>query len=226
MHGRSYTPDITNGVGVRLICEVCKIEQKHTVLRSVRKKDEYDHETAITEYEIVQCLNCDELSFRKEYSDSETYYYDHETDEQAHEFVVDVYPSRTAGRFKLKGVSLLPPLVRVAYEELIQALNGGQKILAGLGVRVLIEMVCKDKNAQGNNLYKKIDDLVGMGVLSSAGSEILHKLRSMGNDSAHEARPSSAEQLSLAMDVVDNLLDGVYIHPKMAATVFPAKSPV
>ena len=226
MHGRSYTPDKTNGVGVRLICEVCKIEQKHTVLRSVRKKDEYDHETAITEFEIVQCLNCDELSFRKEYSDSETYYYDHENDEHIHEFVVDVYPSRTAGRFKLKGVSLLPPLVRAAYEELIQALNGGQKILAGLGVRVLIEMVCKDKNAKGGNLYKKIDDLVAMGVLSSAGSEILHKLRSMGNDSAHEARPSSAEQLNLAMDVVDNLLDGVYIHPKMAATVFSVKNPV
>lgn len=226
MHGRSYTPDKTNGASVRLICEVCKIDQKHTVVRSVRKNDEYDHERAITEYEIVQCLNCDELSFRKEYSDSETYYYDQEADEHIPEYTIDVYPSRTAGRFKLKGIHFLPPLVRAAYEELIQALNGGQKILAGLGVRVLIEMVCKDKNAEGNNLYKKIDDLIRMGVLSSAGSEILHKLRSMGNDSAHEARPSSAEQLSLAMDVVDNLLDGVYIHPKMAATVFPVKSPV
>lgn len=226
MHGRTYTHDNTNGATVRLICEVCKIIQKHAVIKSVRRTDEHDHETAITEYEIVQCLNCDELSFRKEYSDSETYYFDHESDENIHEFTVDVYPSRTAGRFKLKGIFFLPPLVRAAYEELIQALNGGQKILAGLGVRVLIEMICKDKSADGGNLYKKIDDLVRMGVLTPAGCEILHKLRSMGNDSAHEARPSSSDQLSLAMDVVDNLLDSVYIHPKMAATVFPVKDQV
>ncbi|QJI38260.1 DUF4145 domain-containing protein [Pseudomonas sp. ADAK13] len=223
MYKRTYIEGETKGATVRLICEVCKIEQKHNVVQSVRRKVEDDYDTALTEYEIVQCLNCDDLSFRKEYTDSNSADYDPEIDEVVYYSVIDVYPSRTAGRFRLKGIQHLPVKVRAAYEELIQALNGGQKILAGLGVRVLIEMICKDKNAEGGNLYKKIDDLVRMGVLAPAGSDILHKLRSMGNDSAHEARPSTSEQLNLAMDVVDNLLDSVYIHPKMAATVFPEK---
>ena len=222
MSGRSYSFDKTNGAIVRLVCEVCKINQKHTVVKSVRRTDEDEYETAITEYEIVQCMNCDDVSFRKEYSDSNTYEYDHDANEPIYEYVVNVYPSRTAGRFKVKGAVYLPLLVRSAYDELIQALNGGQKILAGLGVRVLIEMICKDKSAVGDNLFKKIDHLVQLGVLTPVGSGILHKLRSMGNNAAHEAMPSTSEQLNLAMDVVDNLLDSVYIHPQLAASVFPA----
>lgn len=224
MYKKTYVEDLTNGATVRLICEVCKIEQKHNVVKSMRRRVEDDYDKEITEYQIVQCLNCDDLSFRKDYSDSNSTEYDPETDEVVYYNIVDVYPSRTAGRFRLKGVHYLPAKVRAAYEELIQALNGGQKILAGLGVRVLIEMICKDKNSKGQNLYDKIEDLVRIAVLTPAGSDILHKLRSMGNDSAHEAISSTAEQLNLAMDVVDNLLDSVYIHPKMADTVFPKKN--
>ncbi|MCH5508858.1 DUF4145 domain-containing protein [Pseudomonas syringae] len=221
MDGVTFSHGNTTTLKRRLICEVCKISQKHIVLTSVRKKDEYDTITSITEYEVVQCDNCNDISFRKESSNSEEYYYDPELDEHVFQLDVSVYPYRTAGRFKLKGVNILPIKVKAAYEELIQALNGGQKILAGLGVRVLIEMICKDKKAEGVNLYKKIDNLVSLGVLTPSGSDILHKLRSMGNDSAHEAHVSSADQLSLAMDVVDNLLDSVYVHPKLAVSVFP-----
>ncbi|WIN05187.1 MULTISPECIES: DUF4145 domain-containing protein [Pseudomonas] len=221
MDGITYIQNHTSNMSRRLICETCKIDQKHIVLTSVRKRDEYDLIFAITEYEVVQCQNCDDISFRKESSNSEEYHYDLELDRNVHYVDVAVYPYRTAGRFKLKGVSILPIKVKAAYEELIQALNGGQKILAGLGVRVLIEMICKDKKAEGENLYKKIDNLVSLGVLTPSGSYILHKLRSMGNDSAHDAHVSSADQLNLAMDVVDNLLDSVYVHPKLASSVFP-----
>ncbi|AYL84168.1 DUF4145 domain-containing protein [Pseudomonas syringae pv. actinidiae str. Shaanxi_M228] len=67
-------------------------------------------------------------------------------------------------------------------------MNGEQPILAGLAVRILIEMICKNQSAGGKNLFAKIDDLKSKGVLTTSGAEILHKLRSMGNDSAHEAK--------------------------------------
>lgn len=223
MYKTKYIEDATKGAAVRLICEVCKIEQKHSVVKSIRRQsgDEYEEES--TDYEIVQCLNCDDLSFRKDSTDSSSVGYDPDLDEVVIYSVTEVYPSRTAGRFRLKGIHYLPAKVRAAYEELIHALNGGQKILAGLGVRVLIEMICKDKSSEGKNLYEKIESLVRVGVLTPSGSDILHKLRSMGNDSAHEALSSTAQQLNLAMDVVDNLLDSVYVHPKMAESVFSVK---
>lgn len=219
----THEKNATAGKAVRLICENCKIEQQHVVVKSVRKVEDYDYETAHTEYEIVKCINCDQLSFRKEYSSTETYFYDEYGD--AFEYSdVEVFPSRTAGRFKLKNYEHLPISLRMVYEELVQVLNGGQRTLASLGVRVLIEQVCSDKNATGKNLYEKIDNLVEQNVLTNDGAKILHRLRVLGNTAAHEAYPGNSEQLDLAMDVVENLLTSVYIHPRIVDAVFPKQA--
>lgn len=220
MSGHTISNGDTNGATHKALCEVCKIEQRHTVVASARSRWDHEEFSGITEFEVIRCLNCDALSFRKEASDSEGYYYDHEAEEYTSELSVSLFPNRTAGRFKIEGYWSLPPEVRATYDELILAMNGEQPILAGLGVRILIEMICKEQSAVGKNLFAKIDDLKSKGVLTNAGADILHKLRSMGNDSAHEAKPSSAKQLTLAMDVVENLLQSVYIHPVEAKAAF------
>ncbi|MBC3964313.1 DUF4145 domain-containing protein [Pseudomonas simiae] len=220
MTGYSYENGKTDGSIHRAVCESCQIEQRHAVQTSTRVKFESDEFTGITEFEIIRCLNCDSISFRKESSNSEDYYYDPATDEYTSNCDVSLYPNRTAGRFKIEAHWHLPPEVRAAYEEVISAVNGGQPILAGLGVRVLIEVICRDQKATGKSLLAKIDDLKNKGVLTHAGADILHKLRSMGNESAHEAKPSSDKQISLSMDVVDNLLQSVYIHPNEAKSAF------
>ncbi len=220
MSGHTISNGDTNGAKHKALCEVCKIEQRHTVEASARSRWDHEEFSGITEFEVIRCLNCDALSFRKEASDSEGYYYDHEAEEYTSELSVSLFPNRTAGRFKIEGYWSLPPEVRATYDELILAMNGEQPILAGLGVRILIEMICKEQSAGGKNLFAKIDDLKSKGVLTNAGADILHKLRSMGNDSAHEAKPSSAKQLTLAMDVVENLLQSVYIHPVEAKAAF------
>lgn len=218
--GHSYSTGNTNGAEHKALCEVCKIQQRHKVEASARSRWDSDEYTGITEFEVIRCLNCDALSFRKEVSNSEDYYYDHETEEYTSHVDVALYPNRTAGRFKIEGYWHLPPEVKATYDELILAMNGEQPILAGLAVRILIEMICKDQSATGKNLLAKIDDLKSKGVLTNAGADILHKLRSMGNDSAHEAKPSTGKQLTLAMDVVENLLQSVYIHPDEAKAAF------
>ena len=52
-----------------------------------------------------------------------------------------------------------------------------------------------------------------MGVLTKTDAAVLHEIRSMGNEAAHESKPHSDEQLSLAMEVVEHLLKSVYIIP-------------
>jgi hypothetical protein len=92
--------------------------------------------------------------------------------------------------------------------------------LAGIGIRAIVETVCKDKESSGRNLASKIDDLVTQGVLTRDGANILHKLRTLGNESAHEVTPHDNVQLGLALDVVDHLLTGVYILPHHARAKF------
>lgn len=220
MSGHTYTTGKTTGGQHKALCGTCKIEQRHVVEASARSNWELDDWNGVTEYEIIRCLNCDSLSFRQETTDSEGYYYNHETEEYDVDVSVNLYPNRTAGRFKIDEHWQLPPEVRAIYDELIAAMNSEQPILAGLAVRILIEMICKEQAATGKNLFAKIDDLKNKGVLTNAGADILHKLRSMGNDSAHEAKPSTSKQLILAMDVVENLLQSVYIHPAQAKAAF------
>ncbi len=89
-------------------------------------------------------------------------------------------------------------------------------ILAGIGIRALVESVCKDKNAVGNDLEKRINDLVLKGILTKDEAGILHKTRLLGNRSAHEVAEPTYEELEIAMDIVENLLRNVYIIPERA----------
>jgi hypothetical protein len=92
--------------------------------------------------------------------------------------------------------------------------------LTGVGLRALVELVCKAKNATGGDLYKKIDDLVTKQVLTPAGAKTLHKIRTLGNAAAHEAKPHSERQLGLALEIVDQVLREVYILPKLIGQEF------
>ena len=117
-------------------------------------------------------------------------------------------------------VHYLPSKVQRIYAETLQALNSKSPILAGIGLRALVETVCHEKSAQGANLLQKIDDLTAKSVLTPAGAQILHKIRTLGNAAAHEVKPHSEKQLGLAMDVVEHLLTDVYILPKQVEAEF------
>jgi hypothetical protein len=92
-------------------------------------------------------------------------------------------------------------------------------MLAGIGIRSLIEAVCKEEDAQGSNLKDKIDDLVKMGFLTQSGAEILQKLRLMGNEAVHEMKRHDTRTLGIAFDVVENVLQAVYILPAEAERI-------
>ena len=77
--------------------------------------------------------------------------------------------------------------------------------------------MCKDRGAKGRNLERRLDNLVEQGVLTKADAQILHSLRIMGNDAAHEVKPHKVQDLTLAMDVIENALQSIYILPERAA---------
>lgn len=216
----------TQGKQERLPCSKCDGKTYHIVLLSVDQLgQEHDEQMNLfweEHFQIVQCQGCKTTSFRKWSSNSE----DREQfgpDDFDQIIYKDLYPSRVEGR---KGLDdderLLPPEVQRIYTETLQALNSRSPILAGIELRALVETVCQEKNAIGNNLLIKIDDLTAKRILTPAGAEILHKIRTLGNAAAHEVKPHSEKQLGLALDVVEHLLTDVYILPKQVATQFPS----
>ena len=115
---------------------------------------------------------------------------------------------------------MLPPNVQSIYQETILAIENEQNILAGIGVRALIETICKDLSAEGKDLYNKINSLKEKSIVTKEGVDTLHKLRVLGNDAAHEVKRHNKQQLSLAIQIIEHMLDGTYIIPHKVSKVF------
>jgi hypothetical protein len=140
-------------------------------------------------YEIVTCLGCEDVSFRKNWKSSD----DDDVDQNGEVFPAnhpELFPPRRAGRKRLKREENLPSSVRNIYHEVHLAISNNQRVLAGIGIRALVEAVCAQKKATGGNLEKKIDDLAAKNVLTASAAEILHRTRLLGNMAAHEVRVS------------------------------------
>ncbi len=202
----------------RIPCRNCHVETRHRVLQSVdisgREYSRGELYFAYDDsYQIVQCQGCDDISFRQVHFNSEDFEHDPETDEVVSAATINVYPNRVSGRHKLRQAHFLPFEVSRIYSETHAALCSKQPILAGIGIRALVEAVCQLEEAEGSNLEKKIDSLMTRGILTKAEAEHLHSMRILGNTAAHEVKPHSEIMLSLAMDVVEHLLTTVYILP-------------
>jgi hypothetical protein len=87
----------------------------------------------------------------------------------------------------------------------------GLPVLAGIGIRAIVETVCNDKEATGPNLYEKINSLVTLNLITQTEATVLHDLRFMGNEAAHRVKAHKPAELNLAFGVVEHLLNTVYL---------------
>ena len=214
---KKITSKKVNNETRKIVCGHCNVKTNHKVHASV---EFFWDETDIAVqgydlYEIVSCLGCDTLSFRLASTNSE----DVEIDEKgnySYPEIEEIYPSRLIGRPPLKEQYSLPEKIRVIYKETHAALSSKLKILAGVGIRALVESICSEEKAVGSNLKERIDDLVKKNVLTPKNAETLHKTRFLGNRSAHEVESATDSELEVAFDILENLLETVYIIPQKA----------
>ena len=106
---------------------------------------------------------------------------------------------------------MLPDPVQPLYTESHSALISKLRVLAGIGMRAVVEAVCKHEAAAGKDLEKRIESLVEKGLIATEDGRILHSLRFMGNQAAHED-----DELATAFAVVEPLLQGVYVIQRKA----------
>ena len=173
--------------------------------------------------QIIQCAGCEEVSFRTSSSNSEDYDYD-DDGAMVHSETEKYYPGRSTG---LKGIEghFVPYRVNQIYKETRSAIENDLSIIGGIGVRALLDAICKEVEASGKDLFQQIDDLHAKSLVTKEGASALHKLRLLGNKSAHEAEAHSREQLSLALEVVEYILVGTYVMPQKVERTFVEPKP-
>jgi hypothetical protein len=109
----------------------------------------------------------------------------------------------------------VPEHVRDLYAEAGRAESAGAFRLAGAGYRATVEAICKDLNAAGNNLYARIEALIGQ--QSQAMVDGFHEARLLGNDSLHDGLAYSAAEVADVAELIGEAVLVLYVTPAQHA---------
>lgn len=225
----------------KIACARCVTQTNHTLLLSYTTSwsdDENDVQGGTT-HDFMRCDGCESGTYRKKSWFSE----------ESGTSVL-IYPPRDKKRVRREPKSFdamtsNSPL-RSIYHQTIVAFNQDCFTLAGAGVRLILEGVCNEKkitegplfNTQGapvvnrigaavrvNNLEGKINGLAEKNFVSISQANDLHQIRFLGNDAAHELDMPTPRTINLAIDIVEHILEQVYVQPKKAKSLAARKRP-
>ena len=199
---------------VKFYCASCDRTTNHGVLGKKECSSGSDDPFLwVTTHYLGQCAGCDNISYAKsswsEFDDD----FDHEEEPNLH---WQTFPRSRGERAPTDEYYKFPTNIRTVYFEVVGALNANLGILSAIGLRALIEEVCKEQNVKGNNLSELIDGLANEDILSSSQADILHGHRLLGNAAAHEVRQADTEELVAALVIAENMLKTIYIVPKLS----------
>lgn len=202
-------------------CSKCNRPTNQKVLK--QEKVNYQEEDGSwweeTEFQIIQCGGCDELSFRTLYSDAQI---QQQSDVETI-YIQELYPKRGPNSIPIKSFNNLPLNIKEIYRETIDAFNNEQIILCCGGLRALIEGICLDKLIKGilkknkkgkdflqDNLEGKIEGLAEKGYLTKDNATSLHELRFLGNEALHELTKPSIAEIKLAIEIIELTIENIY----------------
>ena len=196
---------------LKLICQECQRKTNHKVLCShtFNYDDKESDIQGSIDYLIVSCCGCERISLAiKSLCSEDIEYYDDGTCE----YVEDIkqYPNPKIGYGNLSHSFSIPDTIRSIYDQTCNSIANEDYILAGVGLRTIIEAMCKVEDVKGRNLTNKITNLSKDGYISKQDCEILHGIRFVGNDATHKILSPTKQQVIMAIKIIENLLENKY----------------
>ena len=217
-----YNENVKKGKNCKCFCNRCKFATKHIIISDIQDKG-FDNEDGISwndDYQIIKCDNCNTISFRKDAWLSEN------QDEDNDGSYEELYPDSEENVRKEQVYKALPFSLSEIYREVIIAYNKNLVLLAAVGIRTILEGICKDKkvykglvpNEDGKehnrkSLEGKIYGLLQNGLISETQTSALHELRFLGNNAVHDLEEPSREELKTALDIIEHMIDDLYELP-------------
>lgn len=192
-------------------CKRCARSTRHDILFSHHESGE-DYPDAET-WQVVRCCGCLYTGFRYQYDDYLNVQ-EIEPDVYEHETTVSIFPKTIRNHKELTQTIFIPIVIRNVYKQTLSACGEESYILASVGLRATIEATCNHLNISGNSLEKRIDQLFKAGYVSNADKRRLHAIRFLGNDAAHEILEPKESELLVALEIVEHLLNSVFILEK------------
>ncbi len=101
-------------------------------------------------------------------------------------------------------------------EEVYKALQANSNRLAIMGTRTLIDMVIRHKVGDRGPFTEGLKELYKQGFVSSQNVQFLTAAFDAGSAAAHRGYVGQAEEVNAVMDIVENLLQSVYVLEDLA----------
>ncbi len=209
----------------KVFCRICKHKNNHIELDYKRIiLDEDDEGNSIKNLETwqLQCLGCYTIVNKEQISDKDW----------NHIGKAKFNPEMEKWFLEPKTIfdSLEHENLKKTYFEAIECFNKEMEIPCSITIRTLIEGIgifCGIKQElldEGKNPYSiKIEDMVDRmvrkGIITINVAEILKELRFLGNEAAHSMIRHPKPELKLAIQIVENVIENIFVIPKVAESL-------
>lgn len=156
-------------------------------------------------YTMLECCGCESISLRYD----STFLPTKETESR-------YYPPRVFRRLP-SWVNELPKPMASLVREVYRALADDCRTLAAMGARTIVDMVILDKVGDRGTFAQKLEALEEQGLIGRLHREQLDAALDTGSAAAHRGFVPSITTLGQVMDIVENLLQAVYVLSRAAS---------
>jgi hypothetical protein len=194
-------------------CNSCGQETRHQLLFQHIMPGEFQSQDGHfsvdwrTTYQVLGCLGCEDIHFRKRYWNSHD-----------HGFESDIpyddthFPPRLA-RKRPEWLTDLPEVLKSVLIEMYSALGNDLKILATFGARTALDITITEMIGDIGSFEKKIKELVRLNLVSAEEELLVTTVIEAGSAAAHRGFQPDTKQVAVVIDILENLIERAYIHP-------------
>lgn len=197
-----------------LHCNKCRQKTKHQLLHGVTKAGSEDLGDGYliqwhSVYELFECCGCGEVVLRQTYTNSEL------NDNQSW-----YYPPRVS-RHKPNWIDNdeIPLDIQRVMTEVYRCLDADTRSLPMMGLRTVLDLLIVEQVDDSGTFEQKLARLQDKGVISERNRKVLEAALDAGHAAAHRAWAPKLAHVHSVLDIVENVLQSVYLLDDLAAEI-------
>lgn len=194
-------------------CTPCGRDTRHDTLATRRVAEEVQIGEGADEvadigrntYILLECRGCGTVILRhdfEDFSNSET--------------TTRYYPPPIYRR-QPKWLHSIPDTLAALFREIYSSLAADAPRLAVMGARTLVDIVMTEKVGDLGTFGQKLKELETKGFISRLSRQHLEVALDAGSAVAHRGHSPSSEAVTQVIDIVENLVEAVYVLPNSAS---------
>lgn len=197
----------------RAHCNNCDGEKHHEILFTTQTawaEDELLLQGKDT-YDVLKCCGCDRVILMH------TSWFSHYDNVESDVFYYPPSSLRKEPRWLNDMSGNNVSIVKNLLSEVYVGVQNNAKMIAAMGVRALIENVMIDTVGDHGNFRNNLTAFMGEGYISRKQKDILTAVLEVGHAAMHRSYQPAHEDLIICIDIVESVLQAVYVHPGKVA---------